>query len=171
MNGVVWHNVTPHEVTVLTLDEHGDIGGFIERGKPLKFKVNKVMPVSGPSVRLLSLHKFSPTQIDVDGVTITAYQPWTGENLETRLLPGKNYKTDHDPQNIERVYLVVSLPVADYMLQRAIRGGNLIARFTHTEVLCPDTGPGSCVRDENGNIIGVLGMKTFGIYYYPAPVY
>jgi hypothetical protein len=167
----VWYNATPHDIDVFELDEKGDVEGYLERGVPLRFTLKKTIPRTAQSVRLLSLHKFPPDETVVDGIRMTAYQPWTGDNLHIDSLPGKTRIGDHDPNNVKHVCLIVSLPTAEFMLQRAGRGGNLMHRATPTEVVCPNTGEGSKVQDAQGRIIGVLGMKTFGQFYYPAPGY
>ena len=172
MDNIAWFNGTRHDINIFELDEHGDVAGYLQRGGPLlKFKTVKVIPPSGTEVRLLSLHHFPPSEVVIEGVTIKTHQPWTKENLNLDDLPGKTLRTDYDSANVQRVYLIVSLPVGEFLFQRTAMGGNLVARATDTEVLCPDTGPGSVVVDEKGGILGVLGMKTFGHYYYPAPIY
>jgi len=170
-SGIVWYNATPHDINVYELDEIGDVIGYLSRGVPLRFTLKRTIPREAQSVRLLSLHRFPPDETMVDGVKVTAYQPWTGDNLNLASLPGKTLPNDHDPNNLKRVCLIVSMPTAEFMLQRTSRGGNLVCRATPTEVVCPNTGEGSKIQDAQGRIIGVLGMKTFGQYYYPAPGY
>ena len=172
MGSIVWFNATRHDINVFELDEDGDTEAYLHRGGPLlRFKTTKVIPPSGTEVRLLSLHKFPPSEVVVEGVKIETHQTWTQENLDPKSLPGKTLKTDYDMTDIACVYLIVSLPVAEFLDRRTALGGNLIPRATETIILCPNTGPGSVVLSKEGGIKGVLKMKTFGHYYYPAPAY
>ena len=72
-----------------------------------------------------------------------------------KFAPFTDYTLECD-EPISDQALIVSMPVADYIISNNL--------FMDNAVLIPDTGPGSVIRDTNGNIVGV---RKFIVYRIP----
>lgn len=161
-----WYNTTPHAIKILSPDEEGPIEGFLNR-VPMKFRmVKEIAPELENQARLVSNHVHLPQTKEVDGILLVEHRPWNGLNVDLMNIPGKTWpnQTDFDPADI--VYLIVSLPVAEYVNNSRLQMPPAVFRTTPTVLVCPNTSPESCVRDENGGIIGVTSMKAFGDFCF-----
>ena len=76
------------------------------------------------------------------------YSPFIGHTREM--------KDDETP--IVNQCLIVSMPVADYLLKNNL--------YPKCAVVIPDTGPASVVRDEKGVILGVTSFIVYRIPQY-----
>lgn len=163
---VKWYNATPHAIKILSPDEEGVIQGVLNR-MPMKFRVVKeISPEIDNQARLVSNHPHRPQAKEVEGVLLVEHQPWNGLNLDLMKIPGKTWphQTDFEPADV--VYLIVSLPVAEYINNSRLQMPPPIYRTTPTVLICPNTSPEGCVRDESGGIIGVVSMKAFGDFCF-----
>lgn len=158
---IKWYNSTPDPIVVMEADEDGEITGILN-GIILNFKVvKKIEPDRNNCARLISCYQYPPQTKVVDGINLIEHQDWNRLNFNSLFLPGKSCP-DHNPKiDADIVYVIFSLPVAEFLVRwRSL--GITVTRMTPTIICAPNTSPECCVRDPNGAIIGVTSLKGFG---------
>lgn len=140
-------NMTPHDVVVMGKMAH------VLYTIPSSGSIRLTRSQSKKSIECAIINESTRSVFQDSFPTYSPFDEFTVEITDERIVDEQSLFSQ--VFSIESSMIIVSMPVADYLIQNNT--------FPTTGIMIPDTGPESVVRDRNGLIMGVTRFIVYQI--------
>ena len=129
-------NLTPHEITW-----HSETGKMFLKSDGV-LRLNKAQNVEKIKFHTNQFFENIKSAQQTQFVSVSINSPWTGLTV-----------VDNTKKNFDKVVLIVSMPVANYICDKKL--------YKSCIIMTQDRGPESAVRDKKGQIVGVKNLVLY----------